>query len=234
MKTVVLGALALALALVGVPAQADSTYGSTSGVSGVLYDDCVAQPFHYAVNLPADTQTWTLSVDVRGPDGQVADSPHLSDPEPMSGTSTVRLCPPTDLYGSYTIRAGLTWVDVDSVSHSSVLDDSSFTMRKPRTRTSLAVSTRRPAYGQVVAYRIRVWDERPAGYLATAFAWVHLEKRVHGRWVRMKGTRTLTHASGQVKLRLRYRGHHQRMRIRSVAETAPRFSRSVSPLVRLW
>jgi hypothetical protein len=85
-----------------------------------------------------------------------------------------------------------------------------------------------------VKYRIRVWDERPTGYFATAFAWVHLERKVDGRWVRMKGTRTLTHDTGRVALRVRYQGHHKRMRVRSVAEKAPTFSRSESPVVRLW
>ena len=107
-------------------------------------------------------------------------------------------------------------------------------MRKPRTRTTLAVSTHRPAYGQVVRYRIRALDERPAGYFGTSAAWVHLQKRVDGHWVRMKGSRAMTHVTGYITVRLRYLQHHHRMRVRAVTEPTSRYARSTSPVVRLW
>jgi hypothetical protein len=107
-------------------------------------------------------------------------------------------------------------------------------MRRPHTRTALSVSTRRPAYGQVVACRIRVWDERPSGYYPTAFAWVVLQKRVDGHWVRVRGSRTLTHESGRVKVPLTYLRHHKRMKIRAVTQKSTRYARSTSDPVRLW
>lgn len=235
MKRGFLGILVLVLACVASPARADSTYGSTAGINGVLYDDCRSYPYHYTVNVPADAQAWRLDVSLRGPDGRVAGTDFVGTGEPTSGTSTFDyLCPPEDLYGTYTIRATFEWQDSGDLWYPSALADSHFSMRKPFTRTGLAVSTHRPSYGQVVTYRIRVRDERPEGYVATPFAWVFLQKRVDGHWIRVKGSRTLTHATGRVRLRMRYLHHHKRMRIRAVTAEAPRFSRSVSPVVRLW
>jgi hypothetical protein len=236
MKRVILGALTLALSCVALaaPAHADTGSGTVSGINGVLYDDCRAYPYRYAVDVPIDAQSWRLDVTLIGPNGDTADTGFVGSGEPVSGTSTFFLCPPTDLYGTYTIRATFEWQDTDSVWHPSAVADAHFSMRKPFTRTTLSVSTHRPSYGQVVTYRIGVRDERPEGYVATPFAWVHLQKRVDGHWVRIKGSRTLTHATGRVGLRLRYRHHHKRMRVQAVAEASARFSRSVSPAVRLW
>lgn len=238
MKRVILGALVLALSCVGLaaPAVADTGSGTISGINGVLYNDCRPHPYGYAVSVPADAGYWDLRVSLRGPDGHETATDFVALPD-SSGTSTFSsyLCPPGDLYGTYTIRATLEWgPEEQTVDQSTQLADAHFTMRKPFTRTSLTVSTSRPAYRQLVTYRIGVRDERPTGYVATSFAWVVLQKRVEGHWVRIKGTRTLTHSNGYVRLRLRYLHHHKRMRVRAVAQEAPRFSRSVSPSVRLW
>lgn len=235
MKRAFLGALVLVLAGLTAPAHAASTYGTVTGINGVLYDDCLYYPYRYAVDPPGDPGYWDLVVSLRGPDGREAASDLVTRPAPTGTSELGLLCPPTDLYGRYTIRATLRWgADESSITNWSQLDDSSFSMRKPYTRTRLSVSTHRPSYGQLVTYRIGVRDERPTGYYPTPFAWVFLQKRVDGHWVRIKGTRTLTHATGRVRLRLRYLHHHQRMRVRAVAAAAPRFQRSVSPLVRIW
>ncbi len=81
--------------------------------------------------------------------------------------------PTVDPYGTLHDPGELEWGPTPEHSRAaSVLDDAHFSMRKPRTRTGLSVSTRRPAYRQRVTYRISVWDERPEGYAPTAFAWV--------------------------------------------------------------
>jgi hypothetical protein len=147
----------------------------------------------------------------------------------------VVFCAGVNPFGSYTIRATLQWgADIDHVNQTSAFSPVTFTMRKPHTRTALSVSTHRPAYGQVVRYRIRVWDERPTGYFPTAFAWVVLQKKVDGHWVRIRGSRTLTHDTGRVKLRMRYLGHHRRVKVRAVTQASDRYARSASPPVRLW
>jgi hypothetical protein len=158
------------------------------------------------------------------------------DANVASGTSTFVLCRPTDPYGTYTIRAWVEWGpdETHPDDFSARLDDAHFSMRRPHTRMALSVSTRRPAYGQVVACRIRVWDERPSGYHPTAFAWVVLQKRVDGHWVRVRGSRTLTHDDGRVKVPLKYLRHHKRMKIRAVAQESARWSRSTSDPVRFW
>ena len=236
MKRGVLGAVALLLLGLGVPAEAASTSASVTGVNGVLYDDCaVAHPYRYTMADPPPDAYWALDVVLVGPDGREADRDYVEQPGP-SGTSAFDwVCPP-DRPGTYTIRATLEWgPDKDHPDVSSQrLPDARFTLRKPRTRTALSVSTHRPAYGQRVRYRIRTWDERPDGYHPTAFAWVFLQKRVDGRWVRIRNSRTLTHDTGRVSLRLRYRYHHKRMRLRAVTEPTDVWARSTSAPVRLW
>jgi hypothetical protein len=233
MKRGFLGVLVLVLVCVGTPARADSTYGSTTGVNGVLYDGCVDHPYRYSINaanIPSDAQYWDLQVRLYGPDGSQVGSDTAND---LSGTRIFSMCRPPGLFGVYTIRAWFRWQDSGSNWHSSRLDDSHFTMRKPYTRTRLTVSTRRPAYGQVVAYRIRALDERPTGYAGTSAAWVLLQKKVGGHWVRVKGSRAMTHSTGYIKVRLRYPYHHKPMRIRAVTQPTSRYARSTSPVVRL-
>ncbi|HEX2894268.1 MAG TPA: hypothetical protein VHO29_09740 [Marmoricola sp.] len=229
-----LGLLALVLTCVPTVARADSTYGSVSGVSGVLYDDCRPYPYGYVVqNVPADAQSWGLDVSLFAPDGSKAGSDFVGDVT-GPGTSAFTLCTQVNPYGTYTIRAVFQWQDSSKSWHFSQLDAAHFTMRKPHTRTTLSASTRRPAYGQVVAWRVRSYDEQPTGYGRNAFAWVHLEKRVRGHWARIKGARAMTHATGAVRIKLHYRAHHQRMLVRAVTEPTSRYARSTSPTLRLW
>jgi hypothetical protein len=230
---VVVLALVLAALALSAPAQAVGR-GSVTGIDGVLYDDCLDYDYRYQVLVPEGVETWYLEVEARGPDGRVSDTDFVDRPDP-TGVSTFFLCsPPVDRYGTYTIHATFTWVYSSNATGSEVFPDANFTLRKPFTRTRLSVSTRRPAFGQLVTYRIMALDERPAGYLPTAFTWVHLEKRRDGHWVRVRGSRALTHANGRVKVRIRYLHHHHRMRIRAITERTPKLRRSVSPVVRLW
>jgi hypothetical protein len=243
MRRVLVGALAVALSWVpfATPAQAGTGTGTgtVTGINGVLYDDCVRHSFRYSVSAPPDAGYRDLQVRLVEPDGRPSQTVTVyPDTNDATGVASFiqGLCPPGDLYGTYTIRATLRWgADPQTVDQHVDLADTHFSMRKPSTRTSLSVSTRRPAHGQRVVCRIRVFDERPTGYLPTWFTWVHLEKRRDGRWVRVKGSRALTHEDGRIKVRVRYlRRHHQPLRIRAVTEPAPKLKRSVSPVVRLW
>ena len=229
-----LGIVVLALACVAGPARADSTSGSTTGIDGVLYDDCLSYPYRYSVDVPAEAEQWTLEVTAFGPDGQPAETDSRSN-EATTGTSSFFLCTRPDGFGTYTIRSTFHWWEADATTpHDVPLADSAFTLRKPFTRTSVVVSSRRPHRGQVVRYRIATRDERPTGFAANAFAWVHLERKAHGHWVRMKGGRGMTHSTGRVRLKLRYPYHHKRLRIRAVTEPSVRYAGSTSPALRIW
>jgi hypothetical protein len=233
-----LGVVVLALACVASPARADATYGSVTGVNGVLFHGCLDYPYRWAVNVPDDARYRALRTALVAPDGTVAGMPIgyvVVDANVASGTSSFRLCQETHRYGTYTVRATVEWgPSPESIAGSSRLDDSRFRLRKPATRTSVSASTRRPHHGQVVRYRIATHDERPGGFGANAFAWVHLERKAHGHWVRMKGGRGMTHSTGRVKLRLRYPYHHERLLIRAVTEPTVRYARSASPTLRIW
>jgi hypothetical protein len=239
----VLGTLAAPVgAAAATPASAGATKtatatatvsGTVSGIDGVLHDDCLSYPYGYRVTA-SDAGYWALRTTLVGPDGRRAATDYVSKP-PATGTSRFGLLCPTDGYGTYTIHAWLEWgTDEAHIDQSTQLADAHFRLRKPRSRTALTVSTRRPAHGQRVAYRLGAAKETAVGYRPAAFAWVHLEQRRHGRWVRIKGGRAMTHSSGRVKVRLRYAGHHQRIRVRAVTERTSTFKRSASPVVRLW
>jgi len=234
-RRVLLGVLALVLATAAAPARADSTYGSVSGINGVLYDDCLSYPYAFSVGSAATSAGyWDLTAELVRPDGHVTATDYVAQPA-ATGTSTFGLLCPSDGYGTYTVRATLRWgPDQTTLTQSSRLDDAHFTLRKPRSRTTLTASTRRPVSGQVVRYRVTAYDERPSGFVRRAFAWVHLEKRAAGHWVRIKGARAMTHSNGAVRVRLRYLGHHRTLRLRAVTEPTSRFSRSASPTLRLW
>jgi hypothetical protein len=229
------GALVLVLCGLAPAAHADSTYGSTTGVNGVRYDDCLAYPYHWSVTVPGGGSYRALRTSLIAPGGALADTGYVvPDANTSSGTSTFVLCP-TDPYGTYTIRATVEWgPDSSTINQQAQLDDSHFSMRKPFTRTSLSVSTRRPAYGQLVTYRIRAMDERPTGYFGTSATWVLLQQRVAGHWVRIKGSRAMTHITGYRKVRLRYLHHHKPMRIRAVTQATSKYARSTSPVIRIW
>jgi hypothetical protein len=233
---VLLGLLVLVLSCVALPARADSTFGSVSAPGGVLYDDCIEHPYGYSVRVPGDGTYRALRVSLYGPDGALADTGYVAPAANVaSGTSTFRLCRPGDPYGTYTIRATVEWASEPGAPvTSSTLDPAQFSMRKPATRTLLSASTVRPAYGQVVTYRIRALDERPTGYAATVAAWVVLQKRVAGHWVRIKGSRAMTHPTGRIAVRLRYLGHHRPMQVRAVTQPTSRYARSTSPVLHLW
>ncbi|MGY2873683.1 hypothetical protein ACVW00_000873 [Marmoricola sp. URHA0025 HA25] len=236
MRRGLLGLLAVALVCGIGPARADSTLGSTTGVSGVLYDDCLDYPYQWSVDVPGTGTYRALHTQLVAPGGAIADTGYVvPDANVSSGTSTFFLCTQTDPYGSYTIRSQVEWgSDPEHIGAPVSLADSQFTLRKPRTRTSLSVSTRRPAYGQVVKYRVRATDERPTGYFGTPAAWVVVQRKVDGHWVRLKGGRAMTHATGYITVRLPYLQHHKAMRVRALTQPTSRYARSASPVVRIW
>ena len=236
MKRVIVAIVVLALACVVAPAEADPTPGSTTGVNGVLYDDCLDYPYHWSVSVPDDSGYRALRTTLIAPGGKTVDTDYVpADANQETGTSTFTLCQRIDPYGGYTIRASVEWgPSVESITGSAQLDDSHFTMRKPATRTTLSASTLRPARGQVVRYRVRALDERPAGYFGTSAAWVALQKMQHGHWVRIRGSRAMTHRTGYITVRVKYLRHRAAMRIRAVTAPSPRYARSVSPALRLW
>ena len=234
MRQGLVGFVVLVLALVMSPARADSASGSITGVNGVLHNDCQNYPYLYSVAVPDGAGHRALTTRLIAPDGTLADTDYVApDSNTSSGMSTFVLCRPIHPYGVYTITATVEW-GAESGDSTQQLPNAQFSMRQPFTRTSVSASTHRPRDGELVTYRVRTFDERPSGYAPNAFAWVHLERKAHGQWVRMKGGRAMTHSTGRVKVRLRYPHHHKRMRIRAVTESTVRCAASVSPTLRLW
>jgi hypothetical protein len=77
-------------------------------------------------------------------------------------------------------------------------------------------------------------DERPTGYYGTSAAWVVVQRKVDGHWVRLNGGRAMTHITGYVTVRVPYLHHHRKMLVRAVTQPTSRYARSVSAVTRIW
>jgi hypothetical protein len=127
-----LGIVVLVAACIAGPAHGDATYGSTTGVNGVLFNDCLNHPYGYSLNVPADAQDWYLDTTLVGPGGQVASNDRVAS-EQTAGTSTFFVCTRPDGFGGYTIRSTFHWLppEPEAAWQESTLDDSSFRLRAP-------------------------------------------------------------------------------------------------------
>lgn len=214
-------------------AAAGSAWGWTSGRSGVLWSDCRDHPFRYGVGVPGGAQGWSLDVTAYGPDGTYGGSDYFYDgSDPMSGTGHVFLCGGLDRPGRYTLRAKLEWYDANWNSYTKWLRPSSFSLRSPRTRTTLTVSDRSPRRGQIVRFGIGSRGERPRGYFANEYADVRLQRLVGGRWTHLRGSRTWTDWRGRTTLMLRADGPRRGAWVRAVTDATAEYSSSASR--RVW
>ncbi|MCR6033363.1 hypothetical protein GGQ22_18260 [Nocardioides sp. zg-579] len=231
-RRVLVSALTLLLApafvtVAAVPAHAAG--GSTKAGNGVTYQ-CYQHSYEYSVDLPEDTESWSMDVSVEGPDGLEATSDFLYE-VPASGRSSFQVCS-FDMPGTYTIRASVEAYDSSWEETTFELAPSTFTLRKPRTKTTIKASTTRPRKGQVVRFTVVSKDERPRGYFAHAYADVVLQTFKAGRWVNVKGTKTYTGSTGRAVIKTRFAGSKVRMRARTLADDDTTGSQSAAVTLR--
>ena len=233
--TLVARALALAvvaslLALVPTaPAQAALSH--VRGINGVLYDTCRYHQFRYDVSGTA--YDWDLEVDLYDSRGVAVDWAWLnSTSDPASGKTRgsdgFHFCG-WERPGRYTMKATLTRYD-HNYNSTTERFTSSFTMRRPRTRTSLRVNDRTPRSGQVLRFRARSTAEYPKGYFAKDFARVVLQRKTGRGWKRVRAG--YTNRRGVAAFRVRWRRGDSR-RLRAVTKSDVPFAASRSRVVRL-
>jgi len=220
---------------VGLTSAAHATGAPAATISignGVLYSDCRDHAFSYAVTVPAGSTSWTLDVTAYGPDGLESGSEYLygSDDNPTPGAGDFFFCAGM-MAGTYTIQTVFEWTDQDYNSYSTAVAPVSFTMRKPFTRTTLAASTTNPDYGQRVKLKVTSKDERPAGYFASDYAKVRVQRYTSGEWATIKGGR-LTIELGKAVMRYRF-ASTGREKFRAVTVPHTRLSGSTSTKVVL-
>jgi hypothetical protein len=162
------------------PAIAES--GSITVGDGVLYE-CADHPYTYSLDLPEDTESWSMDVTVRSEDGLEATSDYVYDQPGLAGTSEFQLCP-SDGPGAYTLNATVAYYNSDYDRSTIDLPVAIFAMRLPMTRTAMTAAVRpnRPKKLKVVVLRTRTTDERPNGYFQTSYPDVVIEYQQAGAW----------------------------------------------------
>lgn len=224
----VLGALICAPLVIAATAAAAT--GQVSASNGVLYDSCRNHAFNYSVS-PGSNE-WNLEVDLVDPRGDVTDGDYLySGADPTSGSGSFFFCG-SEPAGRYTIRATLTWYDSSWNEYTQVLPTSTFTMRKPWSRTTVSVNDTTARYNQVLSFRVRSKVEHPAGYFANEYEYVALQLLTASGWVRIRGTRTLTNDNGYASIRARWK-RYAPGKVRAQTFRTAAFQGSTSTYVRI-
>lgn len=164
----------LAVASLVVPAAPAAASGSISAGDGVLYDDCRAHPYSFAITPPPGTDSWSMDVTAYGPDGTSEASDFVYD-DISTGGGELQFCG-YELPGQYELVAEIEYSDYDATGSGTSTErlTTTFAMRQPMTRTSLKVSSRRPSFNASVRFVITAKDERPSGYFPTSYTTVRL------------------------------------------------------------
>ena len=190
-------------------------------------DPCQEHPYHYSFSTRGSyDQDMTITVAAYGPDG--VDAADDFDYEiGTSGSGTLQFCG-SEMPGRYRLTAKVEACNDDYDCTTFAIPSSSFQMRAPRTRTSIKAKPRHPHFDKAVTFVIRSRDERPRGYFATDGATVVLETRAHGRWVRVKQSKTYT-SHGKAKLKYLWNVHRAvKVRARTLASDYSATAGSVS------
>lgn len=178
--------------------------GSLTAGDGVLYSDCRDHPYYFAVSPPLGTDSWSMDVTAYGPDGTSQASDFVYD-DISTGVGGLQFCG-SELAGRYELVAEIEYSDYDAAGSGTSTErlTSTFTMRKPQSRTRLQVSTKSPRYDSPVRFVVRSSDERPSGYFPTSYAEVRLQKRVGSRWVNVRGGKGYTDSRGRDVMTFRW------------------------------
>lgn len=154
----------------GAPqASAAGSITLTPPADGKLFDDVNNLRYTYALALPPNN-LWNVRVSLTRPDGivqQIAD--FLSDDyNPVAGTSALRLSPDgTTGAGIYPMTANLEWRESTGVYHDEPPVTAQFKVLRLATRTTMAVSTKRPRFGGTVVFKTKTLLREASAGLAT-------------------------------------------------------------------
>ena len=203
---------------------------TTSMTGGVLYDNCGYYAYTYSVSLPFGyTESWTMDLQLIGPDGNEVDTDFLYDDKGTVGSADFFLCDSPNLPGTYSIRGAGEACNADYDCVGITSPTSTTTFRLPRTRTTLKMKPSRPRKGQVIRFILSSKDERPAGYFATSYASVALQvKRARG-WRNWE--RTATDDRGRTVIKARYSGRPAK--VRAITTSTSESTGSTSSILRV-
>ena len=185
MRRLLVTALMAAAVNVGASASAQAP-NVLSTSDGVLFQSCVQHPVDYAAT--PGSGNWSLFLSSTRSDGAAGPFVSLSSGlgDQPSGTTTLDFCGYADtagvyVPGGYTLTGALSWVDDAGVTHTEQLPSAGFTMARPQTRTTLAVSDRTPKPGQPIRFRVTVQVQSPTGWMRVPDDALPLRLRVLAR-----------------------------------------------------
>lgn len=185
----------------GLSAPAQAASGQVSSPSATLYKSCFSHPFRYA--LSGVGTGWTLTVDLVSSGGRRVDRAVVPQSAGASGTGAFRLCAGSVRPGGYTVRSRVTW-PAETGRTPLGLPTTRLTLVRPRSKTALSVSTRRPKLRKHVRVRATSRVARPYGFFPAPGVRVKAQVRHKGRW-RTLGKARLTNAKGAATWRVRWR-----------------------------
>lgn len=215
-----------------LPAHAAES-ASVQGINGVLYQGCNYQSFKYDIPPEKAAYDWSLLVTAYDPRGIESTSAWLwkDEGDPPSGTASgengLMICN-FEPAGTYTLRAELNFYG--GPYNDETLPESSFTMRKPYTRTRLRVNDKTAAYGQRLKFRIVSKAEYPRGYFANEYANVILQRRTPAGW--RKIGRYSTNENGVAVARVRW-WHRTPVPVRALTPRTSSYKASRSAPTRI-
>lgn len=226
LAVVAVPALVIAASVAGAGPASASVTGSTSTEDVVLHDHCQVHPISYDLLVGPGTLLWRLEIQVADPEGHVSEGTVVnSATNPATqGTVPVRFCG-SEPAGTYTVWSTGFYELLPAVQLPFVLPETSFHVRPPATRTTLA--ERSVGHGH---YRLttRVSEERAQGFGPANGLPVRLERLVSGHWKRIRGI-TLTTVHGRAVARINgHRGQRVRAVVPSLDNVAGSTSRSVT------
>jgi hypothetical protein len=228
-------ALITALGLSVIQSPAAHAEGSTAvgGINGVIYEGCQDLQFTYQVDPNQAGYDWAIFVKAWDPRGIEASSGSVWKDEgyPASGTSSgddgLFFCSDA-LPGTYILTAEIHFYG--GPHNDAVLPQSSFQLRKAKSRTKLKVNDKSAAIGQTLRFTAVSKVEFPNGYFANDYEYVVLQRRTGSGW--SKFGRAYTNSKGMATFEKRW-SEKGPVIVRAVTPPAGNYRKSKSVTIRI-
>jgi hypothetical protein len=202
----------------------------------VTYEGCHNYGVYYSVPAEiASTYSWSIDINVHDPAGTTSDFTFVySDGDPASGTAYIYLCD-WERAGTFTIESELNYYGTTD-GYETYVDETDFDsdtvyVRKPFTRTKVAVNDATASYGQKLTFTVASTKEYATGYFSNRYETVALQKYVGGAW-RTIATRD-TNSNGKAWFPVVWK-HRTTVRVRAVTVATDTARSSYSPELKVF
>ena len=196
-------ALALSTVSVATPAHAVPGDATLSFAPTAILNEgsCVDHAFTYGVELPEGTTSWTLDVQMIGPDGVEHGSQLIGTfaSNPVSGSDALQLCSLFEPLGTYTIQSSLDYTIGRSTTEGPVVVAGTFQVVRDA-KTKATIKAKRKGAKVTATSKVTVSTGGAYGPVAEGGK-VTFQKKVGKKW--KKVARTTTDAAGIAKAKFK-------------------------------